>query len=1277
MNFPDLHHFEQIRRRLWCNRDFGQAAVMVGSGFSRNAEKIAPCTPNMPTWNDLAEKMYDELDPQNLSGKKQWKITNPLNLASEYEAIFGRSALNNFLVRSIPNDQYNPSKLHKLLMSLPWSDVFTTNYDTLLERTRPAIHDRKYDLICKHEDIPGKMKPRIVKLHGSFPSHQPFIFTEEDYRTYPRKFAPFVNMVQQSIIEMGNAFCLIGLSGNDPNFLNWIGWVRDNFGDLTPPIYLCGCLGYSDAEKAVLKQKNILTIDVAPLFPKEKWSDAGRRHEKALEWFLLSLNKGKPPNVMSWPESNDVKDNDIKAWEENKSLPELLLGLSPLPKPGGLELSGDLTEQSFKRQCNTWQKTREAYPGWVICPRRNRENLWDYTKGWVEETFDFIDNLPAPDDLLLLYELNWRLEITLTPLFTHWVDKMTTCLKRYNPHPELLFLEDSDIRPDQNQDKRKDWDWQQISKAWIELAFALSRVAREDHNENTFNLWMSYLDKIVDSDPEYRSRWFYEKCLFHIFRFEYQQAQQFLESWSSSLNLDFWEVKRAAIYAELGDLKEAERTAESALDRIRSRQQPYSGDYLLLSQEGWTMYLLQLIKGNKMPEREQWFPQYRERWSQLETFRCNPHNELKVLAERMDRVPEPPKLSKEIKQAFYPGTKSTTYHNSNQAIWYSALPAFNILRMLEEGGIPIRCDISVPYYAGQKAAKWIRPHAPLWSVSSIVRSRGDSKCVDDFFNFTYLAVLSQETIDYLYSKLHDFLSIHTQGISKGKSLDRSSELEKLRLIIELISRTCFRLDDDRLKQLLNIAITFYGYIGFLDHSLLRGSIDKLFQGIFYTLSNAEILNLLSELLLLPIAGERGFKVQGADNFPEPFNHINLTPNNTGNNDTENNFSEQILHLIQTIKQSDIEVRSRATLRIKKLYKAAYLNDEEKHLFAEALWSKIDSESQLPEDKYHCKWEFLSFPEPESGKARQKLLEFLQSQQSIDLFNPDCFRDWIDSTKQPVMNHGSGVDWSLEDIVCLINSILDWWKRHKNQVLQDIESPYPEWEDSVNNALSRLIEVISYVILPRLRSDEDQFKISILNMVKELNDSNFNIVEAMPMMLFVQPDHLEQVSQKMRDSLVSVNENEIQKADLSLFHWLAYSSTYNIPKPPPDLLDILVNRAVTRRQPGLRTALDWLSNILKEMPEQLNDEQLDSLFLSLKYLLKEANLPTLFEFEMELSTKSLIDTNDRPECQEICSRLAFRLYKLLLQKGKDIPEVLTQWKNFSENSVLPEVRKVWQ
>jgi hypothetical protein len=79
------------------------------------------------------------------------------------------------------------------------------------------VPSRKYAIVRVVQDIPAAMKPRIVKLNGSFPSTRPFIFTEEDFRTYPRRFAGFVNLAQQSMME--NVFCLIGFSGDDPNFL--------------------------------------------------------------------------------------------------------------------------------------------------------------------------------------------------------------------------------------------------------------------------------------------------------------------------------------------------------------------------------------------------------------------------------------------------------------------------------------------------------------------------------------------------------------------------------------------------------------------------------------------------------------------------------------------------------------------------------------------------------------------------------------------------------------------------------------------------------------------------------------------------------------------------------------------------------------------------------------------------------------------------------------------------------------------------------------------------
>jgi hypothetical protein len=1277
MNFPDQHHFEQIRRRLWCNRDFGQAAVMVGAGFSRNAEKIGSGAPNMPTWTELAEQMYEELYPQDFLSKDKAKkvaIANPLGLASEYEAIFGRLALNEFLTRRIPNDQYNPGKLHKLLMSLPWSDVFTTNYDSLLERTRLVIHDRKYELVCKHEDVPGKMKPRIIKLHGSFPSHHPFIFTEEDYRTYPRKFAPFVNMVQQSIME--NAFCLIGFSGDDPNFLGWIGWVRDNFGDLTPPIYLFG-MDYSDAKKAVLKQKNILTIDVAPLFPKEKWSNSGHRHAKALEWFLLSLKNGTPPNLMNWPVFNNVKDNDVKDWIKYESLPSLLVGSLPDIEQEDFHSHVTVSEETLKQQCITWQKTRQAYPGWVICPRSNRQELWTYTKFWVNETFDLIDNIAMPDDIFLLYELNWRLEVTLTPLFTDWISVITTCLKRYNPYPELIEIDGANIRPDHEQ--TKSLDWKRISEAWIELAFALCRVAREDHDENSFFLWIGYLDKVINATSERRSRLFYEKCLFHIFRFEKQQAQEVLQAWPPPLSLNFWEVKRAAIHAELGDVKEAERIAELALDKIRSHQQPYLVDYSLCSQEGWAMYLLQLIKeNNNFSDREGWFPHYLERWSQLRRFHCNPHDELEFLAERMDRIPEPPKRSKEVKKTFYPGRIIISHNFSSEEIWYSALPAFNILRMLEEAGIPIRCGSCVPYSAGQKAAKWIRPYAPLWSITNIVRSRSDSTCVNDFFTFTYIAVLGKDTVNYLYLKFYNFLSDYTQSVLNRKFISNISGLENLALIIELTSRLCFRLNDDQLKKLLNIATDLYKDIKLLERLNIASGVKNLFHGIFYTLSSNEIISILPDILSLPIGGEKEFNIHYTDNIPEPFYHIEIPRITKKNNELKNKISNQFQYLIRIIEESGLEARSRAILRVSKLFDAGYLNQSEKKIFAKALWSKLDSEYQFPENKCYHKYSFLLLPEPKLGIAKQKIVTFLCLNRDTDSINNiNYLQEWIGSTNQPWTSNDTRISWPTEDINHLLNNVMNWWEQHKEQAIKKTTYLYYKPENSIESVVSKLIEVISYVILPYIGTIEQQVKDKIMNLLKILGENDFPVITALPMTLFIAPENLNDISIAMKETLNSKNDNEIQKADSSLFRWLAYSRVNQIPKPPSDLLDILINRVVTRHQPGLDDSLNWLSTILKEMPEQLNNEQIDSLCLALKYLINDVELPTLWEFEMELSNKSLIMIDDRPEYQKLCSQMTYHLYARFTKEQKEIPDIVKTWKFSSEQSALPEVRKIWE
>jgi hypothetical protein len=305
--FPDQIYLEQIRSALWQGREYGRAGVFVGAGFSRNAIAAKPSPRPLPLWSDLAVLLIDQLHPTHSASpaereaalRRGQSTSGALRIAQEFEAAHGRQRLERLLVEHIDDLGWRPGKLHRLLLELPWSDVLTTNYDTLIERAASLVADRKYDLVCVPAEIPSSSRPRIVKLHGSLPSVRPLILTEEDFRTYLQRFGPFVSLVQQSMME--HIVCLIGFSGDDPNFLYWSGWVRDQLGRSAPRVYLCGVLNLNDAQRRLLHERNVTPIDLAPIFPIDVFPDPDTRHGLAAEWFLLNLEAGRPPDPLLWP----------------------------------------------------------------------------------------------------------------------------------------------------------------------------------------------------------------------------------------------------------------------------------------------------------------------------------------------------------------------------------------------------------------------------------------------------------------------------------------------------------------------------------------------------------------------------------------------------------------------------------------------------------------------------------------------------------------------------------------------------------------------------------------------------------------------------------------------------------------------------------------------------------------------------------------------------------------------------------------------------------------
>jgi len=345
------------------------ACAFVGAGMSMNAIRKDITTPISPSWSELANKMISQL-PEG------WKINrnfqSVLKIAEMYVASFGRDKMNRLLEESISDDELEPSELHEKFLELPWRDVFTTNYDTLLERAADRIGGR-YTCINSQDEISNSISPRIVKLHGSFSTGGDYIISEEDYRKYPTEKAIFVSTVRQSLIE--NTFCLFGFSGDDPNFINGIGWVQDQLKNSKTNIYIIGW-DFDESTRILWKNRKICLIDLAPICP------------------TIAEFGGALMEIVEYLQSKNPRDIN---WDVDS-----------------------LLDKKRRVVCSRLKKKHDEYRGWYLAPHDMREQI---VRSLYEADDKIIEALLAnPNNIQLAYYVNWLWEKAALPLFDNYLD---------------------------------------------------------------------------------------------------------------------------------------------------------------------------------------------------------------------------------------------------------------------------------------------------------------------------------------------------------------------------------------------------------------------------------------------------------------------------------------------------------------------------------------------------------------------------------------------------------------------------------------------------------------------------------------------------------------------------------------------------------------------------------------------------------------------------------------------------------------------------------------
>ena len=705
------------------------AAVLVGAGFSRNADKLDPDGPNSPLWMDLARAFQDRL---GYSDQQRAENMDPLRLADYVEISYGRPELDQLLIKCVHDEDFRPSKLHIDLMRLPWTDVFTTNYDTLLERAAGELVDKKFKTVLQKEDLVGSAGvTRIIKLHGSFPSARPFIISSEDYRTYPRKFAPFLNTVQQSLLE--NTLCLIGFSGTDPNFQQWIGWIRDNLGKQNSPfIYLLQHGAASDAENRWMLERNIVPVNLSELC-----NDKSPRkiYQCAIDYLTQKLNEGNRLEIkLSFVEPK--WDPDVKFPDLNES-------------PG-------LADEALKKL----QQLHASYPGWLIPPQPKITMMQNLVRFQYYHGLDyFANNKPAETHEIFraieyLYEYDWMRDTALLPLLRS---------------ERIIYQKILQQIPENIKELLSDEQTEQLQKYWVSVQISILRSLRQD---SAWDEWAALHDTLIGKIDLIRGeqiqRIVWEECLCARDRYDFELLEKELHEWRISSSNPRWVLRRGGLLAECGLLREADESIKDALHWIRLLPQEKQLQLEIASVESPLMvlrvYVEQAIKNspgswNKRFDETKALPDksremqrlgfsaipayqdemeegngdsYKQQEDKDDTRRKIKHSHYRVSWEEQNewfvyRLPElwRPYSESRIERTFDFGRKSVSH------FWGSdeeALTAFAFLSFREKTGMPfylnsIDCDKKTACYAAERIARY----QLLRSILTIVQADEPNK----------------------------------------------------------------------------------------------------------------------------------------------------------------------------------------------------------------------------------------------------------------------------------------------------------------------------------------------------------------------------------------------------------------------------------------------------------------------------------------------------------------------------------------------------------------------
>ena len=1291
-DFPDYGHLAHLQERFrtWPRC---QVSVMVGAGFSLNSRPRSGISSRFPTWHELSWAMFNEIYPllsnatydQTQRRIDEFNRSNALRIASKYVAKFSREQLDSFLLKQIPDNDHEPGDLHKLLLELPWKDVFTTNYDTLLER--PGASEKQYKTVKTTRDLAKEQSPRIIKLHGSFYSESRPIITEEDYRTYEDHFEPFIISVKNSLVE--NVFVLVGFSGDDPNFLDWNGWIRDVIGDKRNPIYLVGPLSLDDTDRSLYKDWGVTPIDLSPVF--EGQAPADGIHAAALDWFFKNLHQMNPQRPERWPTRSFGKQGLRSVIQEVE--PETVESL--------VGSQNTFDEGTAIKIIERWRFERGQYPGWLIPNAELRASLWRTTMLRIPNLIEAAQNWSCADQVLLYREIIWRVEASLIPLDTTLIEPLENAIDELLPS---LNNNNFRLQPTDKAARLLSVPDAEIQESWLEVALALLRDSRESFDGTRWDRLKNKISQVVYRYPLHNDRFCYEQALWLLWKFQNAQARSLLASWSPSQNSPLAMMWKAGILVELDDQENARTLLRAALQETRRQtHQPLNQNIRQLSLEGWCTYLLMPIEStlalynqinNSQGQNDDIDPndlreKFLNRWDELKGWDCDPWTHIDYFGKTLSADPPASKETPGIVPVFDPDryvVERPLFEGPNTK-W---LPAFSFVRMLETVGIPLQ-------YLGdtlKDAAEWLNPFVNFLSPMLLVRagnSRALRKC--NFMSRTQIASMNPHLVRNLNNWAMDALN-NEPFFAANPPFMHSTQESLLETLIEFLSRLAFKLETPGLQNAFRAALKYHNLEEVKTHISLNKSCAFWFDRLFNAAGDQQLLEWMPDLIRFPLTKENDSKNSRhpAITWPDPmmnfdYDRVRTTQNTDSNLGTE--IHEATDWLLQNTKTISGEARQRALMRLTQVFHTNLMSIEQKEHFGDLLWKKT-TENDLPDLPNLALFSLLHLPSPPEVDTNSRLKQHLLGlkprksveikQESISVSLPgereDLMIREVSSASKPIIRLTSEpqgeIEWERTEANQLWKDVYEWWENDRHVIQQTNQNPSfaAGFDGYARLTLERISMFLARVVLPQMETATEEEWNTILSFLSGTRQDKVFLTPALPYILLKRPDEYEMVVSTVRDDLSSDDEGAVEAAAKAVSHWAYLSNETNNIHVPSEAINDLIARVIFRRPEGVQTCLAQLVNIIAKKPNLFIPSQIHFVVSSLTPWHLATCIP------IPETSRDGFPEHERPRLRSLLGQLASALSGWLQDNLSDQPEPIeiSTLRELCNSDPLPEVRR---